>query len=849
MRLNKTSIIILTHNKLDYTKLCIESIRLYTNPDCYELIVVDNASTDGTKDWLLIQSDIITILNETNVGFPKGCNQGINIASGDSILLLNNDTIATPNWLNNMVTCLYSSELIGAVGPVTNNCGYYQRINTTYSTVEEMQQFAKDFNKLDQAKWEYSLKLIGFCMLIKREVCEKVGILDERFTPGNFEDDDYSFRIWSAGFKLIICRDTFIHHFGSISFRENSKSFMELLNSNEKKFEEKWGFNSTYSSFVRHEVINLMNKHDKETPLRILEAGCGCGGTLLQLKNIYKNSELHGIELNENSALIAKNFANIIVANLEEDLDYPNEFFDYIILADVLEHLYDPWAVLKNIRRYLKKDGYLLASIPNITHVSVIRKLLQGKWTYENAGILDRTHIRFFTFYEIERMFAGSGYVNLQAGSVTTSLSEDEVNWVTSLPEINDASQFEVYQYLIKASPGNIEKEQITNAIQTYIENQSNNELLGDLVRIIKDGQIDSSDIINVVKSLSLTDLQKQELYNALGSGLFSEQIYDMVIPLFQESLTINASHSDSLFNMSYFLSTMGEYDLALSYLSRMDTQDEECRELVDQIRENKNKQAHEIEDAVLGILNDTSFNNTQLLKPLSKVEEHLYNLPYDTKELLERIGRYFFEAGDILTAREYFLKVNEIAPKNNDNFFNLAVTFAIQEKWEDAAYWLKFITGEPDEGMLSLSATIQEKIKLKDFESSELIHLLRRVEFNIEREVSLERIVNWMIQEDKDEKPVLSVVDKLIVNKTNVLNAVSFACYNMNYFDVLLPLLNQALVYSPNDSETLYNMAFLLHQLNEVDLASNYIKKIQTPDPRLLDAIHSLEVALNESK
>jgi O-antigen biosynthesis protein len=849
MQVNKTSIIILTHNKLEYTKLCIESVRLYTNPDCYELIVVDNASNDGTKEWLLNQSDVITILNDDNVGFPKGCNQGINAASGDSILLLNNDTIVTPNWLTNMLTCLYSSEAIGAVGPVTNNCAYSQRIKTTYTNIEEIQQFAKEFNKLDKTKWNYSLKLIGFCMLIKREIIEKIGLLDERFTPGNFEDDDYSFRIWSAGYQLIICRDTFIHHFGSISFGEKSKQFNDLLNINERKFEEKWGFNSTYSSFIRHDVIKLMNNHKKDTPLKILEAGCGCGGTLLELKNMYKSCELYGVELNESSALIAKNFANVVVADLEEDLDYPNNFFDYIILADVLEHLYDPWSVLKKIRRYLKKDGFLLASIPNITHVSVIRKLLQGKWTYENAGILDRTHIRFFTLYEIEQMFIDSGYINLQNGRVITALSEEERNWVSSLPELNDTKQFEVYQYLIKASPGGTEREQVTGAIANFIDNLFNYETLSELTKIIKNEHIEPSDLINTIESMPLTDFKKRELYNALGSGLFSEELYDMVIPLLQQSLTIDATHSDSLYNMGYFLAIAGEYELALSFLSKMNTQDEECRELVEQIRKKDKKQAHEIENAVSSILCNTLPSNPQSLRPLSSVENYLYSFAHDTKDLLERIGQFFVETGDIPTAREYFIKINEISPKNNDNYYNIAITFAYEENWEEAANWLMLIGDEPDEEVLLLRTAIKERMKQKNFESSELIHLLRRVEFNIEREVSLERIVNWMIQEDKDEKPVLSVVDKLIVNKTNVLNAVSFACYNMNYFDVLLPLLNQALVYSPNDSETLYNMAFLLHQLNEVDLASNYIKKIQTPDPRLLDAIHSLEVALNESK
>ena len=91
----KTSIIILTHNKLEYTQLCINSIRDFTEVGSYEIIIVDNNSTDGTVEWLSKQPDILSIFNSENLGFPKGCNQGIEASTGDNILLLNNDTIAT----------------------------------------------------------------------------------------------------------------------------------------------------------------------------------------------------------------------------------------------------------------------------------------------------------------------------------------------------------------------------------------------------------------------------------------------------------------------------------------------------------------------------------------------------------------------------------------------------------------------------------------------------------------------------------------------------------------------------------------------------------------------------------
>ena len=116
-----TSIIILTYNHLEKTKKCIESIKRYTKNEVYEIIVVDNNSNDDTINWLKTQSDITVIYNKENRGFPIGCNQGISEANKSyDILLLNNDTIVTTNWLTNLRKCLYSKSNIGAVGPVSN---------------------------------------------------------------------------------------------------------------------------------------------------------------------------------------------------------------------------------------------------------------------------------------------------------------------------------------------------------------------------------------------------------------------------------------------------------------------------------------------------------------------------------------------------------------------------------------------------------------------------------------------------------------------------------------------------------------------------------------------------------
>jgi len=450
----KTSIIILTHNNLHYNKLCIESIRKYTEKGTYEIIVVDNHSTDGTVEWLKTQKDIRIILNDENLGFPKGCNQGIEAAYRDNdILLLNNDTIVTPNWLANLKKCLYSNNRIGAVGPVTNNCSYYQSIPTEYTDLDEMIKFAGRFNVSDSTKWEQRIKLVGYCILIKRSVIEQVGLLDERFTPGNFEDDDYSFRIQEAGYKLILCKDTFIHHFGSATFSSMKLDYLQLVRENEQKFKEKWGFNPFYSTFIRNEIIDLLND-DYDKRINVLEVGCACGATLLKIKDLYKNADLYGIEFEKMSSRIASNFASITSEDVEGvELSYPENFFDYIIFCDVLEHLYNPNAVLKKIRKYLKEDGKILISIPNVNHFSIIKSLLNQRWKYEDKGILDRTHVRFFTMEDLREMAEKSGYriSKVRIKEYNEVSPEDEL-FLKTLCQASKKSidlSFRAYQYLL----------------------------------------------------------------------------------------------------------------------------------------------------------------------------------------------------------------------------------------------------------------------------------------------------------------------------------------------------------------------------------------------------------------
>ena len=146
--------------------------------------------------------------------------------------------------------------------------------------------------------------------------------------------------------------------------------------------------------------------------LRVLEIGCACGMTLREIGAQNRTAKLYGVELNENAATIAAPYATILSMNVEQlDPTEITERFDYIIMADVIEHLTDPWTSVRNMRELLGPGGVLVASIPNVSNIRNLFNVVRGFWSYQDLGLLDRTHLRFFTKYEIIELFQGAGYV------------------------------------------------------------------------------------------------------------------------------------------------------------------------------------------------------------------------------------------------------------------------------------------------------------------------------------------------------------------------------------------------------------------------------------------------------
>jgi 2-polyprenyl-3-methyl-5-hydroxy-6-metoxy-1,4-benzoquinol methylase len=143
----------------------------------------------------------------------------------------------------------------------------------------------------------------------------------------------------------------------------------------------------------------------------VVDVGCAAGRLGAALK-ARQSCRVVGVEQNPAAATAARTRLDLVVEWDAEHLDwpFPPHSFDAVICGDVLEHLRDPLAFLRQVRTWLRPTGVLVASLPNVRHHSVVRGLLAGDWTYEPAGLLDHTHLRFFTRREIEKLLHRAGF-------------------------------------------------------------------------------------------------------------------------------------------------------------------------------------------------------------------------------------------------------------------------------------------------------------------------------------------------------------------------------------------------------------------------------------------------------
>ncbi|MBX9677748.1 MAG: glycosyltransferase [Gemmataceae bacterium] len=241
------SILIPCVGMLEYTKLCVASVLKHTRAP-FELIFVDIGSLDGTFEFLsgvaMVQPQVRVEIVRTpsDLGIKDAIREAIHRIRGEYVVLLNNDTIVTNGWLNQMIGLAGMSPVMGLVGPMSSYAAPPQlveaipyRTNPKRSSrphdrqtgseanvdVDAINAFALEFREKNKGKWLETERLGGFCLLMKREVLKRIdnqGQLDKWTDLSLFDSDIVSAKAREAGFTLGVCRDLFIHHFGTRTF-------------------------------------------------------------------------------------------------------------------------------------------------------------------------------------------------------------------------------------------------------------------------------------------------------------------------------------------------------------------------------------------------------------------------------------------------------------------------------------------------------------------------------------------------------------------------------------------------------------------------------------------------------
>lgn len=409
---SEVTIVIGGFNRLEKTKRCVESVLKYTKNINYDLILIDNGSSDGTFEYFkTVEHDKIRIIRfNKNFGFRVATDYLDLKFFSKYYVCLANDMIVTENWLDNMLKIAKSDPKIGMVNPMTSNVSNNQMYNLEFKDYDEMQQKAAQFNISDPTKWQERLRLVTLGTLYTKECIYAVGwpLADCGFTH-DFADDDETFRVRRAGYKAILAGDTWIHHDHNVFKLEDKDpvAFRHSLQTGRKNFSDKY-FGIDAWDDVGNYVFPFIGEHILMPPdiegVKILGIDVKCGTPVLDIKNTIRKYNIFDPEV---SAFTTDSKYHIdlkticcgeVVCDRIEYLNdsFEKDSFDYIIIDKCINKYSEPIKVLKNAYSLLKSGGQLFFKLKNTYNIFTQLELMGYNMSNNNNVI----HFKFEDFYQ-----------------------------------------------------------------------------------------------------------------------------------------------------------------------------------------------------------------------------------------------------------------------------------------------------------------------------------------------------------------------------------------------------------------------------------------------------------------
>lgn len=443
------SIILVAHNQKDLIINQINLLNTLNNISSDSIIIVDNYSSDGLDSFLKAQNKFNYIICDEHIeNFSSILNLCISEFVLDTdILVIQPECILMPSAIDTLRNALDINKKIYAVTPLTL-CNGYNNINSLSDAIAYSFSHTHDNNSLSKI-----MKPLDNTVLISKKLLNTSEPFDNNLISSE--------AVYSDFFMQNILNDNFTYMVNNayqylITPYNDYYSDNYYNNVDDENIKNKW--NTTYLNITpNYNLVDYIIEADHLKSLNILEVGCNTGSTLLEIKNIYPNSNLFGIEINASTAKIASHIANVKIADIEDSIDlWDGILFDYIIFGDVLEHLHNPSKIINNCRKILKNHGKIISSIPNLMHYSAMFLLINGDFPYSDTGILDRTHIHFFTYNEIIKLYNENNFKVIKYKPIFSGIKLDDklnafIDNLVSISTHKNRQLYEAYQYVTLA--------------------------------------------------------------------------------------------------------------------------------------------------------------------------------------------------------------------------------------------------------------------------------------------------------------------------------------------------------------------------------------------------------------
>lgn len=413
------------------------------------IIIVDNGSQDGTAEWLASQKYEYVWFDEGIQGYGKLWNTVLqNFETEEYVIFMEAGIYPERDCAVRLMEALHLSNSV-MLSPISN---FYPFRNDAVSGPDNLAVVRERFEKLpQQMKCKRTMVTNWKMWAVCRNLFEKNGYFREELKSPENVLLDYGLRMTTADFIQTVCHTACAYDtFGCCMEKYNQAA--DWKETDREILKSIWDMN--YFNLKPNTTMAGLIQEDEKKEFKVLEVGCDLGATLLEIRNKYPKCRTYGVDINRSAITIASHITEVRYCDVEK-LKIPfDEKFDYIIFGDVLEHLRNPEEVLRMCHTVLTENGCIMASIPNIMHISVLEQLLHGRFVYTDQGLLDRTHIHFFTYYEIMYMFQRAGYVVESVKNMVLPISEKQnemKNVLSKLSADTEDWMFETFQYRIKA--------------------------------------------------------------------------------------------------------------------------------------------------------------------------------------------------------------------------------------------------------------------------------------------------------------------------------------------------------------------------------------------------------------